>query len=115
MLYKLKEIEGPYELLDLGNGETLNLRASGWELGQVMIHPGRSITEKWVKTLRVYVPPKTKEYFPYYWDITSQTLIAQLLPWFQRPDYKQYEYKITKYGYAPRARFSLAINRKAVA
>jgi len=108
----LKELPGPYELLDLPDGGEIDTPIKGWELGQIEIHPGRGSYSKWVKTLRIYVKERDKEFFPYYWDITSQTLIAQLIPWLQRADYQRLRFHIQKFGGAPRARFTLRTYRK---
>lgn len=71
--------------------------------------PGIRDSEKRIRALRVWVPKEIKLLFPYYWDITSQTLIAQLMPALEAPGWEAKKYKITKYGVAPKARFSLEV------
>jgi len=63
--------------------------------------------EKEIEVLRLHLPPGVKPYPPNYWDITSKTLMAQFLPHLLQPMFERYEYIVTKYGIAPRARFTL--------
>lgn len=102
-------IESPFEIFELVDGETRELIIKEWEEGRAVIHPKPELKPKEVKILRVHVPPEIKPLFPYYWDITSTTLIAQLKPYLEKPDFAKYKYIITKYGVAPKARFSLKV------
>lgn len=103
------KLPGPFEILELDDGESLITRIHKWDIGEVTIHPSYKPEGKEILALRIHVPPESKEYFPYYWDITSQTLIAQLLPYLRQPGFINKEYTITKHGVAPRARFTLGI------
>lgn len=103
------KLEGPFEILELEDGETLTTKILRWEIGEVEIHPSYQPEGKMIKALRVHVPESDKEYFPFYWDVTSQTLLAQLHPYLERPGYELRTYKITKHGVAPRARFTLEV------
>lgn len=105
----MAELKGPYEILELGDGETLTTGVMRFERGEVEIHPSYQPAGKMITALRVHVPEKDKEFFPFYWDITSQTLVAQLLPYLERPGYEARTYVITKHGVAPRARFTLEV------
>lgn len=102
-------LPGPYELLDLEDEETLTTKIESFDAGEVKIETKRKPEGKFVNTLRVHVPQHSKDYFPFYWDITSQTLIAQLMPFLEQPGYAQKTYTITKHGVAPRARFTLIV------
>ncbi len=106
----MDQLEGPYEIFELSDGESFSTRVEGWKQGEVKIHPAKKPDGKMIKALRIDVPKSSKQYFPWYWDITSQTLIAQLIPFLESPGYAQKIYTITKHGVAPRARFTLAVN-----
>ena len=107
----MDRLEGPFEILELGDKETLTTRIMRWQIGEVEIHPAYKPEGKWIKALRIHVPETDKQYFPWYWDVTSQTLLAQLVPYLERPGYELRTYKITKHGVAPRARFTLEVSR----
>lgn len=107
----METLPGPYEILELEDRETLVTRVSKWEVGEVKIHPAYKPEGKMVTALRIHVPQADKEYFPFYWDITSQTLAAQMLPFLEQPHYEVKKYIITKHGVAPRARFTLEVKQ----
>ena len=102
-------LPGPYEILELGDEETLITRVVTWDVGEVEIHPAYKPEGKWITALRIKVPETDKEYFPFWWDITSQTLLAQLVPHLELAGFERKTYRITKHGVAPRARFSLEV------
>ena len=107
----LAELPGPYEILELRDGESITLRVRDWRLGVMRIRP-RTIPgagEKIIKVLRLYLPREVKPVGPDYYDITSQTLIYQLLPFLERPDFRTKTFKITAYGVAPRKRFTVEV------
>jgi len=104
-----EKLPGPFEILELDDGETLETKILRWDLGEVTIHPSYKPEGKDILALRIHVPEESKEYFPWYWDITSQTLVAQLIPYLRAPGFENKEYSITKHGVAPRARFSLVV------
>lgn len=108
-LEDLEKLEGPYEILDLGDRGHKELRILSWKLGRMVIQPRETGVAKEIKALRVWVPKEIKPLFPDYWDITAQTLIAQLIPHLERPGWEEARFIITKYGEAPKARFSLEV------
>jgi len=57
----------------------------------------------------VFVPFALKPVGVSYWDITSQLLVAQMLPYLEGPGYKDKVFTITKHGVAPKARFTLEV------
>jgi hypothetical protein len=105
----LRPLVGPYELLDLPDRGSVRLRIVSWEQGSMTISPRYegAPSEKVVPVLRVHLAAGVKPYAPYYYDITSKTLQAQLVPLLLERGYDRYEYVVTKYGVAPRARFTL--------
>lgn len=106
----METLPGPFEILELGDGETLTTRVLKWRVGEVEIHPAYKPEGKMIMALRIEVPEVDKEFFPYYWDITSQTLLAQLVPHLEQPGFERKTFRITKHGMAPRARFSLEVS-----
>ena len=106
---QLEELVGA-EILELTDGETKVLHITRWTLGRMTIHPANAPLGKMIRVLRVWVPPVEKAIGPDYWDITSQTLIYQLMPFLEREPYRRRTYTITKHGVAPRARFTLVVS-----
>ena len=105
----MEALPGPYEILELEDEETLTTRVLRWTRGEVEIHPAYKPAGKVIVAMRIHVPEADKTYFPFYWDVTSQTLVAQLLPYLEAPGYERRTYTITKHGVAPRARFTLIV------
>ena len=77
-----RELPGPYEMFDIGDGETRCFHVVRYEIGTVTIHPRYpgAPALKQVEAIRVYVKPGEKEYLPNYWDITQRHLVAALKP-----------------------------------
>lgn len=105
----LTGLGGPFEILDLGDGGRIDLQVTRYQVGSMTIHPRPGGYPKAIVALRVWVPESIKPLFPDWYDITSQTLIAQLLPSLEAGGYQRKTYTITKYGSGPRARFALAV------
>lgn len=97
------------EILELGDGGTFELRPISSKLGKYTIRTVRQPEGKTIQVLRLFLQPAEKAIGPPYWDITSQTLIAQILPWLQAGGAEGRIFKITKHGVAPRARFTFEI------
>jgi len=107
---ELRRLIGPYEILDLRDREKIVLKIKAWEQGTILIHPRYlgAPEEKEIPALRVHLKEGVKPLPPNYYDITSKTLQAQLLPMLADRGFEIYDYEITKYGEAPRARFTVA-------
>lgn len=73
------------------------------------IQPKAGPPTKRIRVLRLWVPEAEKPVGPNYWDVTGQTLIAQLLPYLEKADYRSRLYTITKHGIPPKARFQLRV------
>lgn len=100
----------PYELLDLADGASESFVPVRYERGTMEIRPrwrGAPATKE-IPVLRVHVRTEDKPFFPHYWDVTSKTAAAQLLPMLMDPRARDYMITVTKYGVAPRARFTVA-------
>lgn len=104
-------LSGPYEIRELGDGEVWEFRVENWEVGEVVIHPRfpGAPAEKRIRTLRVYVPRAEKPAGMPYWDVTSQTLIAQLEPFLRTPDFRTRRFRVQAFGVAPRKRFTVTV------
>jgi hypothetical protein len=106
---ELPSLSGPFEILDLEDGGSISIIPVTWERGTMQIKPLRNggTTTLIITALRIHVSPETKGAPPNYWDITSKTLQAQLMPLLLLPGYDAFRYVITKHGVAPKARFTL--------
>jgi len=105
----MERLEPPYEIFELKDGETRDLEIIDYKVGEMTIHPKDGRPPKDIRGLRVHVPKVGKEFFPYYWDITSTTLTAQLLPLLEQGLHKTRRFRITKRGVPPMARFTLEV------
>lgn len=104
-------LAGPYELLDLRDGQTLELAVIAWHEGEVLIHPRYpgAPESKLIVALRVLVAAGTKPMGPPYWDITSQTLVATIRPLLAAAKTLPFKCRLTAHGVAPSKRYSLDI------
>jgi len=109
MAEELRPLVGPYEILELGDGESVTLEITSWERGSMEIRPRwpGAPPVKVIPALRVHLTERSKPYPPRYYDITAKTLQAQLLPLLSEPGFERYEYVITAHGVAPKKRFTL--------
>lgn len=107
----LPVIPPPHEILEIPDGKCVELDIMGWEVGRMLIHPRYpgAPPEKWIKAIRVKVPPEKKKIGPPYWDITPGTLVAQLEPLLASLDYRKYIFRICAHGVAPKKRFSIEV------
>jgi hypothetical protein len=128
----MSELPRPYELLEMADGNSVEIKIKGWIKGTMRIYPADwtdkvnasqragSITAdqaaamlrdgKEIDTLRVIVPGERKTTGVGYWDITSLTLIAQLEPYLKIEGYQAKTFTITAQGTAPRKRFTLKVS-----
>lgn len=76
------EIPGPYEILELADGESVTFRVASFEEGTMIIHPTwpGAPESKEVDGLRLHTVPGDKEWLPNYWDATAGHLVAGLRP-----------------------------------
>lgn len=107
---ELAVLPKPYELLELGDGGSVEFPVLKWEHGTMTIQPRDGRQAKEIEVLRVHVPPEVKPIFPDYYDITATTLIAQVLPVLQAPGWEARRFKVQKFGVAPRARFQVTVS-----
>ncbi len=107
-------LESPFEILEMESGEEVSLRVTRYEQAPVMIKPVRAPDGIMVDVLRLHLALGTKQIGAPYYDVTSKTLRAQLLPYLQIGDYLTRVFTIKKFGSEPAARFSLAIRELKV-
>lgn len=107
----LKELPGPYEFLELRDGESIRLGVVRWEEGLVTIHPRRADAPpvRTVRCLRLWLKPGFKAYGPPYWDVDAGTLVAQLREFLPKVVEKGQEFIITAHGTAPKKRYSIRL------
>lgn len=108
----MPELKGPYEILELGDQGSLTFQPLQWTEGDVVIRPRFQAEPKTIQAIRVWVGPDVKPLFPDYYDITAQTLVAQLRPILQRDDFRSLWITITKYGVPPKARYQVNVKAK---
>ena len=109
MSENLRRLVGPYEIFELADRESVTLRVTSWERGSIVIHPRYegAPAEKEIEAMRVHLAPGVKPTPPMYWDVTAKTLIAQLMPILLERGQERYEFIVTKFGVAPKARFTV--------
>ena len=108
-LDKLDTMPEPFELLELQDGQTIDLRVESWKLGKALIHPRDGRPPKEIPVLRVQVPPGDKPTLPTYWDLTSKHLVAALVGHLEAGGGAPRIFQITWHGIGARGRPSLEV------
>lgn len=105
----LRRLPGPMEWLELPDGGSVRLRVTSWERGSAEIERRRiePVGRAEIPVLRLHLWQGYKDYPPNYYDLGSKTLQAQLLPMLLERGYENYVYVITKFGRAPKARYTV--------
>lgn len=98
------------EILDLQDRESRTFRVVRFEQGEGKIKTDEAPDGKLVEICRVHVPLEDKLTGPPYWDITSKTLCAQILPLLKDPVQVKRRFTVTAHGVRPRKRFSLEVS-----
>jgi hypothetical protein len=97
-------------ILELQDRQGIIITPIKYEIFEYTIFPkylqGQS---KKIKILRIYVPKEEQLFGPGYWDITSQTLIATLLPILKQKTLGSFKVQIVAIGVAPAKRFSVTV------
>lgn len=100
----------PYELLDLQDKELRTFRVVGYEEDEIPIKTQDEPKGKVVHACRVHVPRDDKVTGLPYYDITSKTLCAQILPFLRDPVQRARRFTVTAHGVRPRKRFTLEVS-----
>jgi len=103
----MPELTKPYEIYEWKDGETKEFTIERWEEGEVEIHPRDGRPPKMAPVLRIHVPMEEKPTFPYYWDLTSTRLTAQLRSILGTHVGARRRVKITAIGEAPLTHYSV--------
>lgn len=109
----MPKIPDPVEFWDMEDGESRTIRITRYEEGYTNIAPryqGAPATKR-INVMRVHLAPGSKPHLPDYWDITSGHLQVGLRPHLARADLSELSFTIQKFGVAPRARFSLVVEK----
>ncbi len=102
-------LAGPFEILDLQDGEVAQFRVLRVETGDVPITPTRTRVTEIVPATRLHLPPGAKRTGLPYWDVTSKTLQAQLAGVDAGGGLVGRTVRITAFGVQPRKRFQLEV------
>ena len=100
----------PYELMDLQDREAVTFRVVKYEEGEIPIKTQDEPEGKVVHACRVHVPREDKPVGLPYYDITSKTLCAQILPFLGDPVQVKRRFTVTAHGVRPRKRFTLEVS-----
>ncbi len=104
-------LEEPFEYLDLPDRAIMKLRVQSYKLGRGSIRPryAGAPEVKVNRILRVTVPHTVKPLGPPYWDISSKTLQAQLIPLLDQVISQNREVEVQAFGVAPSKRFTVKV------
>jgi hypothetical protein len=102
-------LSAPMEILEVNDGESLTIHVDTWLHEDAIIRPSHAPAGKAIKVLRVFVPKTDKAAFPYYWDITGQGAIAQLLPLLESGSYTDRAFKLSASGVGPKKRYAVEV------
>ena len=107
-------VENPFELLEMADGEVRVFHIRSWEKGTTIIKPPFAPEGKEIPVLRLWVAPPEQPIGLEYWDVTSKTLMAQLLPYLEREGFRGLRFTIRAFGVAPKKRFTVAVEPETV-
>jgi hypothetical protein len=107
----LKPLPGPYEILELADGQSLEFTILRYEIGSLTIHPRWMPpgAEKAIKAMRVYVRREDKPVGVDYWDLTSQLLVAHLQGILGSVPKLPVRVRVKAFGWAPKKRFTVEV------
>jgi len=103
----MAELPKPLNVLELQDGESRRFTVTRFEQGEETIFPGHAPQGKKIQVLRVHVRPEDVEHAPYYWDITSSRLVAQLRPQLALVGNLTVRWQVTAHGIAPKKYFTV--------
>jgi len=107
----VRELEAPYEILELAHCEEIVLKPVSWEVGRFTFRPRwmRPGEVKTVVAVRVHLSPEDKPLFPHYYDITAGTLVPQVMALLTEGIPEGYGIRIHAVGTAPKKRFEVSL------
>lgn len=110
-LSELETLEGPYEFLELLDGQPMTFHPIRWELGKALSHPPWTPvgTLVWSEIIRLHLPRTEKPLFPYYYDFGAKTLVPQLKAVLPQAKIQGVGITITAVGSGSKKRFSVGL------
>ena len=103
-------LPGPMEILELSDGESYSFHVLNFQIDEGIIRPARAPGGKAIRILRVHVPATDKPTFPFYWDITGQGAVAQMLPLLENRQYQGRTFTLRASGAGPKKRYALEVS-----
>jgi len=106
---KLPRLLPPYEIYEFQPCVPAYFKIVDFEIGIITIHPRwpGAPPSKDVPAIRLHVDPKTKPYYPHYWDITPRRLVYALASMLTRGIPKDMWLKVHRDVPGPKAHFSV--------
>jgi len=79
-LEALPWLDPPYEIYEFQPCKPATFKITTYKIGKMTIVPRwpGAPPQKTIIAIRLHVDPKTKQAYPYYWDITPSRLVHQL-------------------------------------
>ncbi len=110
-LSELPLLEGPYEFLEVVEGQPVTFHPIQWELGRAQTQPPwlPAGTLVWYEVLRMHLPRTEKPLFPYYFDVGQKTLVPQLRAVLPQATLQGVGITIAAVGSGPKKRFSVGL------
>jgi hypothetical protein len=102
-------ISSPFEILDSRRAREWSFIPTGFEEGETTIKTAEAQDGKVVGVLRVLVDRSSKPHAPYYWDVTSKTLIPELRAVLPLAIQGKRPVTVRALGYGVETRFSVEI------
>ena len=106
---RLPQLAAPAEILDLPDQQVVEFAVTKWEDGKLFITTRGAPVGRFVRTIRMHVPPEDKPVGAPYWDATAGNLVARLLPMLDMIVRDRRRLRVTKHGVAPSARHQVDV------
>ena len=108
---ELPGLEGPYEFLDIADGQTVTFHPTRWEIGKAQTHPPWTAPGVliWYEVLRLHLPTTEKVLYPHWYDIGQKTLVPQLKALLPAAKLQNAGITIEAVGFGPKKRFSVGL------
>lgn len=107
----LKQLESPFEFLDLPDCSSIILKPVDWQFGTARVHPPwlPEGVYRTTNVLRIHVLPADKPLFPHYYDFGQKTLVPQVMSILTAGIPADHAIKIHAVGVGPKKRFQVSL------
>jgi len=107
---KLELLPPPYEIYEFEPCKAAYFKIVDYKIGRMTITPRfpGAPPSKEIIAIRIYVDPKTKPYYPPYWDLTPSRLVHQLAGMLTKGIPKDMWLRIHRDVPGPKAHFSVS-------